>query len=307
MWAADIDVDAELARRLIAAQFPDLRGASVEPAGSGWDNAAFLVDGELLFRFPRRRIAAPLIERELALLPSIAPRVPLPISVPAFAGVPAEAYPWSFAGYRKIAGVTACALALADAERAALAEPLGAFLRALHGIDPAPLVARGLPPDELGWLDHAKRLGVSRERLPVLSAAGAEVVDRARELVDWLAANPPGRVPESGRAVVHGDLYARHVILCDGALAGIIDWGDVHHGDPALDLAIAHLMLPQFAHARFRAAYGPIDDRTWSAARYRAIYHAILELDYGIRTGDAGMRDIGAAALRSMRGAAHDD
>jgi len=51
----------------------------------------------------------------------------------------------------------------------------------------------------------------------------------------------------------------------------------------------------------FRAAYGPIDDRTWNAARYRAIYHAILELDYGVREDDTGMREIGSAALRLIR------
>jgi aminoglycoside phosphotransferase (APT) family kinase protein len=96
-------------------------------------------------------------------------------------------------------------------------------------------------------------------------------------------------------------LYARHVLL-DARLqpCGIIDWGDVHLGDPGIDLAIAHLMLPQSAHAAFRAAYGAIDQRTWLAARYRALYHAIVEIDYGIRESDFGMREIGTSALRLM-------
>jgi aminoglycoside phosphotransferase (APT) family kinase protein len=302
MWTADIDVDAELARRLIAAQFPELRAESVEPAGLGWDNAAFLGDGEVLFRFPRRRVAAPLIERELALLPSVAPRVPLAISAPTFAGAPTSAYPWVFAGYRKIEGRTACSAALGDAPRLALAEPLGRFLRALHAIEPGPLVARGLPPDEIGRLDPGKRLRAARERLPLIERAG--LGDGARELVEWLAEHAPVARDDAHRTLVHGDLYARHVVLREGTVAGIIDWGDVHLGDPALDLAIAHLMLPARAHARFRDAYGAVDERTWNAARYRAIYHAILELEYGIRTGDAGMRDIGSAALRLMRAAA---
>ena len=79
--------------------------------------------------------------------------------------------------------------------------------------------------------------------------------------------------------------------------AGIIDWGDLHFGDRALDIAIAHLMLPQRAHSIFRAAYGGVDERTWQAARYRALYHAILEAEYGVREHDEGMRAIGAAAL----------
>ena len=84
-------------------------------------------------------------------------------------------------------------------------------------------------------------------------------------------------------------------------LTGIIDWGDVHLGDPAIDISIAHLVVPAAAHAAFRAAYGPIDERTWTLARYRALYHAILELDYGLRESDTGMRESGRTALRLMR------
>jgi hypothetical protein len=63
-------------------------------------------------------------------------------------------------------------------------------------------------------------------------------------------------------------------------------------------------MLPTNAHAVFRDAYGPIDQRTWRAARYRALYHALLEIDYGIRENDSGMRNCGMAALRLADGSA---
>ena len=59
-------------------------------------------------------------------------------------------------------------------------------------------------------------------------------------------------------------------------------------------------MLPVSAHAEFRAVYGPIDERTWHAARYRAVYHALIEINYGIQVNDLQMRDIGLAALRLM-------
>lgn len=78
---------------------------------------------------------------------------------------------------------------------------------------------------------------------------------------------------------------------------GIIDWGDVHFGDPALDLAIALLVLPPEAYGNFRTEYGGINDATWDAARFRAIYHAFLELEYGLREGDKGMRAAGLIAL----------
>jgi len=297
VWTADIDLDAALAARLIGAQFPALATAVVEPFGIGWDNAAFLVDRRIVFRFPRRRVATKLIEREVAVLPRIAACLPLAISAPSFFGAAGAEYPWIFAGYELIEGATACSAVLSHESRSALAEPLAGFLRALHAIEPAPLVARGLPPDEIGRLDHARRLPLTRERLPALTAAG--LVAEPDLFLGWLAMHPPAPLDDAGRRLVHGDLYARHVLLdARGRPRGIIDWGDLHLGDPALDIAIAHLLLPSSAHDVFRAAYGPIDERTWEAARYRAIYHAILELDYGLRENDAGMRESGANALR---------
>lgn len=78
----------ELAGRLIARRFPELRGAPVERLASGWDNTVFLVGGDWVFRFPRRQMAIPGVEREIAVLPVLAPRLPLPVPVPRFAGAP---------------------------------------------------------------------------------------------------------------------------------------------------------------------------------------------------------------------------
>ncbi len=303
MWTADIEVDAALAAALIAAQFPELGGMAVEPFGIGWDNTAFLVGGRIVFRFPRRRVSANLIEREIAILPLVAPHVPLAIPAPRYAGHPTAEYPWVFAGYDLIAGAGADTTELSDDTRAALAEPLGRFLRALHAVDTAPLVERGLPPDEIGRLDHHKRLPLATERLtalassPIWSTLG--IATQPERFVTWLADHPPVPLADDARTLVHGDLYARHVLLdADARPTGAIDWGDVHLGDPALDVAVAHLVLPARAHDAFRVAYGGVDERTWSAARWRAIYHAILELDYGVRADDAGMRASGATALR---------
>ena len=300
-WTADIAIDAALASRLVLAQFPELRAERIRPLGSGWDNAAFLVDERIVFRFPRRRVFASLLEREIALLPGFPTSLPLAIPRPTWVGAAVAEFPWSFAGYAVLPGRTACSGEPSDAERAMSAEPLGRFLRALHAIDPSPFVARGLPPDEIGRLDPIKRLRFARERVPALDAAGvAGDLDR---YITWLAEHPPPAIADDARRIVHGDLYARHVLL-DARFVptGVIDWGDVHLGDPALDLAIAHLVLPAASHARFREAYGPIDARTWEAARYRAIYHAILELDYGLRENDVGMRRIGTDALRLIGG-----
>jgi aminoglycoside phosphotransferase (APT) family kinase protein len=298
-WAADIDVDAALATKLITAQFPALAPARVRPFGNGWDNTAYLVGERYVFRFPRRHVAVKLIERERAVLPAIAPLLPLPISAPCFVGAPTPDYPSTFLGHELIAGATACSVRLSDTARLQMASPLAGFLRALHTIEPAPLVARGLPPDELGRLDHEKRLAVTRERWEAVAAHGVGHTWGAS--IRWLEEHPPVPLAADARTIVHGDLYARHVVVdAGGRVAGVIDWGDVHLGDPALDIAIAHLFLPPAAHAAFRDAYGAIDERTWSVARYRAIYHALLVYEYGLQVHDADLCETARIALEFL-------
>src|SRR6185369_13241452 len=101
--------------------------------------------------------------------------------------------------------------------------------------------------------------------LDSLAALGA--IERREPLAAILDRAPLGWTPRTD-TLVHGDLYVRHVLLGDDRKAGgVIDWGDLHRGDAALDLAIAHTVLPVSSHAAFRDAYGAIGDDTWAVAR----------------------------------------
>ncbi len=251
-WEPEIEIDALFARRLIAAQFPPLADAPVRAIGSGWDNAAFLVDEHLVFRFPQRAIAAPLMRTELAALPLIASQVPYPIPAPIYAGEPSAEYPWHFGGYEILLGVSASSRDLSDEDRRHLATDLARFLRALHAIDAQPLRDAGLPYDTIGKLDPA-RLKVDEPPL------------------------------EGPLCVVHGDLYASHLLLDQrNRLCGVIDWGDVHDGLAAADLSVVHMMVPAAFHDEFLAVYGPVDQRVWRFARYRARHHASFALESAI-------------------------
>ena len=75
-----------------------LSGHAIAPLGAGWDNTAYLVNDTWVFRFPRRSIAVELLRNEAALLPALAPRLPLPIPQPCYLGEPDGRYPWCFAG-----------------------------------------------------------------------------------------------------------------------------------------------------------------------------------------------------------------
>jgi aminoglycoside phosphotransferase (APT) family kinase protein len=211
---------------------------------------------------------------------------------------------WPFAGYPRLAGRTACAVPLDAAARARLAEPLAEFLAALHAFPLERARALGAPPDTLGRLAVEARTPGLVERLERARAAGI-AVDRAT--VEARIAEAQREPAPAASALVHGDLYARHVLLDPaGAACGVIDWGDVHVGDPAVDLALGPLLLPPAAQERFRARYGArapggeVTDATWRLARWRALAHAAAVLDYGVRTGDRDLVGAGRAALAHL-------
>lgn len=299
---AEHAADAALAARLIAEQFPELGGLPLVSSGQGWDNVAFEVGGEWLFRFPRRALGAGCLLAELQALPHIAPNVPLAVPVPRFVGRPAPGFPAPFAGYRRLPGVTACCAALEPDARRALARPLGEFLRALHALDTAPLLAAGV------GLDTLERTGVERQAakaerylVPLLEGPWADSARLGRRALQRaLGELPPdsSQVGAAQRTLVHGDLYGRHLLVDEGGrLSGVIDWGDVHIGDAALDLALASSFLPPAAHDELRAAYGGPDEACWARARFRAVHHSAVLLAAGAASADVALARLSAQAL----------
>src|SRR4051812_26978179 len=130
VWAAEVDVDEQLVRQLLR-QF-ELEDAGLRKLAEGWDNSVWVVDERYAFRFPRRAVGIPGLERELAVLPRVAPLLPLQIPRPAFLGKPSDGYPWPFFGAELIPGVEAGVAELGDEERLEVALELAGFLRALH-------------------------------------------------------------------------------------------------------------------------------------------------------------------------------
>lgn len=283
-WSPEIPVDDALARRLVESQFRELAPVRLEPMAAGWDNTVYLVNGAWVFRFPHRAAAAPLLENELRLLPSIAPRLPLPVPVPVFAGRPDGSYPWVFAGYRRLPGRTAIEAAPDDSLRAEAAEDLGRFFAALHSIPPPP----GIVPDTIHRVDYDRRAPQARERL----------IRCLPDPAPWLEILARRTRPAIGGVLVHGDPHAGQILIDGRRLSGIIDWGDAHVGDPANDLSVAWGFLPASARSRFRAAYGPIDEETWALARFKALHLAAAIAVWGRDVGDARIEREAGTQLR---------
>jgi aminoglycoside phosphotransferase (APT) family kinase protein len=286
-WSAEIAVSMSLARSLIEEHFPALAPARLESLGEGWDNTAFRVNDAYVFRFPRRQVAVSCLEAEVRLLPLFAPRLPLPVPIPNLVGRPTEAYAWPFAGHRMIPGRTACTAGLDDDERTAIATPLGQFLSVLHAISPHEADRHGAGPDTIRRLDLSFRIPKARETLQTL--VHKCLITDIHPFMAILDAAHTDYLPRAD-TLVHGDLYFRHLLVSpEHQLAGVIDWGDIHLGDPAVDLAIAHTFLPPSAHAAFRSAYGPIAEVTWYTARLRGLWHTLLVQSYGDEISDADL------------------
>lgn len=293
-WEAERDVDRELARALVAEQFPELADLEPRPFGAGWDNTAWRF-GEWVFRFPRRAFAVPFLEKETRVLPAIAGRLPLAIPAPSHVGRPTAAFPWPFAGYRCIEGRTACVARLDEDERDRAALDLAAFLRALHDLDPEEARALGAGGDTIGRLAVERRRQQALERLTRLEEHGRDVDAPAlRAILDELEDDFEPRAT----TLVHGDFYVRHWIVGDDRrVTGVIDWGDVHVGDPALDLSAFATWVPPRVRPACEAIYGEIDDRTRRAMRFRGAFHSLALLWFAHEIEDA---DLAREARRSL-------
>lgn len=134
-WHPDIIITDDFVRHLIEKQFSELAPVKLQCIGEGWDNKVFLVNEDVIFRFPHRAISSSLIERENNVLKHLQSRVNLAIPHPIYIGKPDEAYPYDFHGYPMIGGQSVCDAALTAQARERSITKLAEFLRKLHNIN----------------------------------------------------------------------------------------------------------------------------------------------------------------------------
>lgn len=297
-WEPEQTIEPPMALQLIKEQFPELSPKHIRILGAGWDNAAFIVDEELIFRFPRRKIALPLLEAEWCALPKLAPRLPLPIPIPKWRGSPTPSFPWPFIGYRMIPGFTACYANLLEDERTSLAEPIAQFLATLHATPKSEISSCHIPADNQSQIDGTLLTAKIKKNFAELSLLG--LLENEKQLDRIVEKLQHFRAPVSS-FVVHGDFYVRHLLVDNNHhLVGVIDWGDIHLGDPANDLAIAHSFLPLQAHQSFLKAYGQVSEDTWALAKLRAISHSTFLVLFGYHSSDPNILREGLRSLKVM-------
>lgn len=278
MHTDEVETDASLVCRLLKGQFPqwaDLPIKRVESAGT--DNAIYRLGDDMAVRLPRIHWAIEQVAKEHQWLPKLAPLLPLDIPAPLAKGAPGEGYPWDWSVQRWLEGDNATIEAPADLRQAAT--DVAQFVAALQRIDPTdgPPAGRGVP---LLLRDAAMRAAIAAVDGLLDTDAVTSAWEVALQAPQW--DRPP--------VWVHGDLLPGNLLVEQGRLSAVIDFGGLGVGDPACDLMIAWNLFSGESREVFRAALG-VDDATWARGRGHALSQAIIFISYYLDTNPAGVRN----------------
>ncbi|MEU8487431.1 aminoglycoside phosphotransferase family protein [Streptomyces sp. NPDC048641] len=267
MRPEEADIDVSLVRRLVAAQFPQWAGLPLtEVVSAGTSNAMYRLGEDMAVRLPRLAGSAQDVEKEHRWLPLLAGALPVAVPTPLGKGTPGEGYPWPWSVYRWLDGANP---APGHAhEPALLAEDLAEFVSVLQRVDPTggPASYRSEP---LAERDEVTRAAIHELRAELDGDAATAVWESALRAHGW-----------AGPAVwIHADLQPGNVLVTDGRLSAVIDFGCLGLGDPAVDLIAAWYLLPAGAREVFRTGSGA-DDDAWARGRGWALSVALQELRY---------------------------
>jgi aminoglycoside phosphotransferase (APT) family kinase protein len=287
----EILIDINLVQQLVLEQFPNLCNLPIQEVDAGWDNSMFRLGDNLAVRLPRRQLAAELIGHEQTWLPRLAPQLPLPVPTPLYFGQPNLSYPWRWSIVPWLPGQSAD-LSEPDSTQVI---PFIDFLKALH--IPAPIDA---PVNPYRGVPLVQRAAVVEERMARLETQTELIMPIKTSWHRSLMA-PIDRPP----TWIHGDLHARNILVEDGRISGIIDWGDMTSGDIATDLAAIWMLFDDPTARQFAlATYGGLSGSNLSEATiHRSIGWAIL---FGVVLLDTGLVDnprhaaMGARTLRRV-------
>ena len=282
-----MNLTPHLASILITEQFPeyaDLPIVSVEKQGH--DNRTYRLGNDLLIRMPTAEAYALKIPKEQELLPKLAPHLRITIPSPIKMGLPSAHYPYPFSIYKWQQGTSINQLVLNAEEMETLTVDLATFLKELHTISNI----EGPKPGQHNWWrgDHVRVYDQgAHEQIGLL----ADVIDCTKALTLWERAchsrwnKPP--------VWIHGDFATGNMLMNNGRLSAIIDFGGTALGDPACDLVIAWTFLKGNARNIFVQEMA-FDEDTWLRARAWALWKATFEL------GRSADKNSSAAELQQM-------
>ncbi|MEW2556180.1 aminoglycoside phosphotransferase family protein [Streptomyces zhihengii] len=270
----EVPVDGALVRELLREQRPEWAGLPLAPAGAGTENTMYRLGDELLVRLPRTAEAAGSLAKERHWLPRLAPLLGRAVPEPVHSGDPGPGYPLPWSVHRWIEGAEAGPATVRD--WAAFGTDLAAFVRELHGIGLMGATRAG----DLAWY-RGGTLGacagwVGRD-FGTCRAAGDTGLDLDTLEALWNAAlELPGS--PAPHVWLHGDLKPTNLLVREGRLHAVIDFGALSVGLPDAEHATVW-DLPAAARHAYRAALD-LDDATWHRARAWAVAVGVAGVAY---------------------------
>lgn len=208
------------------------------------------------------------MKKEQQWLPRLASSLPVAIPTPLAMGTPSDEYPLHWSIYSWIDGENATTERIRNLNDFAI--ELAQFLQALQQVD-----ANGGPPPgahnfyrggSLGTYDGETRNAVAHLDGIIDTAEATTVWDSALQAV-W----------GDSHVWVHGDIYPTNLLVKDGRLRAVIDFGCSAVGDPACDLTIAWTFFSGQSRETFRS-HLHLDDATWKRARGWALWKALITI-----------------------------
>lgn len=263
------DISSDVVACLVRQQAPWLAGQPVDPVEvDGWDNSTFRVGDGHLARMPTAAGYVPAVDKEHRWLPVLGRQLPFPVPEPVLRGQPGCGFPRPWSLYRWLPGAPASTATVSDL--AGFARDIATFLTALQAVDPgdgpragAHSFGRGGPLDLYDDDVHA-----CLAHLPS-DISTASVVARWQDALACPYVGPP--------RWFHGDMAPSNLLMRDGRLCAVIDFGTCGVGDPACDLVLAWTFLDQQSRGTFQRAFDP-DTDTWRRGRAWALWKALLTL-----------------------------
>lgn len=260
-------IDAVLVRYLVNSQFPQWKDLSISPVAlSGWDNRTFHLGEHMLVRMPSAPEYAFQVEKEHKWLPKLAPFLPLAIPVPLAMGEPANGYPWKWSIYRWLEGDSAASAPVANLSE--FATSLARFLVALQSIDSTD----GPVPGLHSFYRGGPLTNYDAEMRKAIAALKGKIdVDAAVKVWETALATTWHKAP----VWVHGDISVGNLLVKEGRLSAVIDFGQLAVGDPACDLAITWTLFQGESRKAFREILS-LDVETWGRGRAWTLWKALI-------------------------------
>ncbi len=266
-----VAINDKLVGELLKAQFPAWADLPISPTVStGTDNAIFQVGLPLVVRLPKVEWAAGQPAREHRWLPFLAAKLPLQIPESLALGLPDLGYPWHWSVHSWVVGTSATR---GDLDNPDAAERLATFVAAIGVIGASDGPESGAENSQRGVPLVNRDVSVRRALKQLHDEPGIEITqavwDDALSIAQW-----------SGRpAWLHGDLQPSNLIIRDGQLVAVIDFGLMGVGDPACDLMSAWTCFTQASRRIFLSATGA-DEAALRRGRGWAVSTALIALAY---------------------------